>query len=170
MRVGVTGHRDLADPDAVAAEVDAALDRVLAGRSVGDVTPTATCVSSLAEGADRLVAQRVLARDGGRLEVVLPLPAADYADDFADDASRREFNDLLGAADLFLVVTADEHDASREAAYERAGHAVLAASDVVLALCDGEPSRGRGGTAEVVAEAERLGIPVEVIHVTRARP
>jgi hypothetical protein len=92
--VGVTGHRDLARPDEVAAAVDAALDALVA-----DGSASLVAVSGLAEGADRLVAQRVLARPGGRLVALLPLDPADYVADFADVASVQEFTELLGAAD-----------------------------------------------------------------------
>lgn len=160
MRVGVSGHRLLADPSAVAAAVDQALDRVGAGHDL-------VAVSSLAEGADRIVAARVLAR-GGRLEVVLPLPADDYATDFADAGSRDEFAALVAVADRVSVVPPDPADPSREAAYARAGSAVLDACDVLLALWDGAPAHGRGGTAEVVAEARDAGRRVEVITVERA--
>jgi hypothetical protein len=39
---------------------------------------------------------------------------------------------------------------------------------VLLALWDGEPSRGRGGTAQMVDEARRLGREVVVIPVNRS--
>ena len=55
----------------------------------------------------------------------------------------------------------------RESAYERAGHAVIEGCDILLALWDGQPSRGQGGTAEIVAEAERRGCRVVVIPVER---
>jgi hypothetical protein len=45
---------------------------------------------------------------------------------------------------------------------------MLQASDVLLALWDGQAARGRGGTAQVVAEARELGLPVEVVNVVRA--
>jgi hypothetical protein len=32
--------------------------------------------------------------------------------------------------------------------------------DVLLALWDGKPARGRGGTAEIVRRAHDLGLPV----------
>lgn len=151
----------MAEPDAVRIAVDRALDGL-------DGAPTA--VSSLAEGADRLVARAVLARPGGRLVALLPLERADYATDFADEASQQEFNELLAAADEVEVISPrPDDDASREAAYERAGIAVLERSDLLLALWDGEPGRGRGGTAELVAEARRRGRPVQVIAVERAR-
>ena len=159
--VGVSGHRLLADPAAVAAAVDRVLDRLCSGG------PTPVAVSSLAEGADRIVASRVLAR-GGRLEAVLPLPADDYATDFRDPGSRAEFAALLAAADPVTVVPADATDPSREASYARAGSAVLDRCDVLLALWDGAPARGRGGTAEVVAAARAAGRRVEVVTVERA--
>jgi hypothetical protein len=40
-------------------------------------------------------------------------------------------------------------------------------SDVLLALWDGGASRGRGGTAEIVAYARERGVPVEVVPVRR---
>lgn len=162
--VGVTGHRDLAHPDVVAGEVDAVLDRLVDGTD-----RTVVVVSGLAEGADRLVAHRVLARPGGRLVALLPLAPVDYIADFADAASVQEFTDLLAAADEYEVITgAPSDDWTREAAYERAGHAMLDRSDVLLALWDGEPSKGRGGTAEMVFEANLIGRRCEVIAVERA--
>ena len=162
--VGVTGHRALADPQRVAGEVDVLLDRLAAD---GDVTFVA--VSSLAEGADRIVARQVLARPGGRLVALLPFEPVDYILDFADAASVQEFTDLLGAADENQVILGSPTDDwTREAAYERAGHAVLDRSDLLVALWDGQPAQGRGGTAEVVSEARLIGKPVEVIAVERS--
>jgi hypothetical protein len=161
--VGVTGHRDLARPDEVAVAVDAVLDRL-----IGDGGRTVVVVSALAEGADRLVAQRVLARPGGRLVALLPFAPVDYVADFADAASVQEFTDLLAAADEYEVITGSPSDDwTREAAYERAGHAMLDRCDVLVALWDGEKGRGRGGTAEMVFEANLIGRPVEVVAVER---
>jgi hypothetical protein len=57
--------------------------------------------------------------------------------------------------------------ATREEAYERAGHEVVARCDVLIALWDGAPPRGRGGTAAIVEHARALGRRVEVICVER---
>lgn len=161
--VGVTGHRALARPDEVAAEVDAVLDRLAGGGQA------IVAVTGLAEGADRLVAQRVLARPGGRLVALLPFAPVDYIADFADPGSVQEFTDLLAAADEQEVITGSPSDDwTREAAYERAGHAMLDRCDVLLALWDGQPGRGRGGTADMVFEAGLIGKPVEVVTVERA--
>jgi hypothetical protein len=162
VRVGVTGHRALADRPQVEASVDAVLDRLLAapGRDRIDVW------SSLAEGADRLVVDRVLARPESRLVVVLPLPAEDYEADFADATSRSEFRALLARAAETHTVGPDE-GGSRESAYERAGHEVVDRSEVLLALWDGEPSRGRGGTAGLIEYARDRERVLEVVLVDR---
>ncbi len=160
LRVGGSGHRRLADAAAVARDGDAALDRLDPGPA------RLVAVSALAEGADRVVAERVLARSGA-LEAVLPLPAEEYAADFAGPASRQEYDALLARADSVTVVSADPGDPSREASYARAGTAVLDRCDVLLALWDGGPARGRGGTAAVVAEARATGRPVVVVPVER---
>lgn len=159
-RVGVTGHRTLARPDEVRAQVDRLLD---------GLEGPLTAVSSLAEGADRLVAHAVLARPEGRLVALLPLEADDYATDFETDASRQEFNELLAAADEVRVISpGPDDDGTREAAYERACVAVLDRCDLLVALWDGAPGRGRGGTAEMVALAGEREHPVHVVTVERA--
>jgi hypothetical protein len=163
LRLGVTGHRALADVDAATQAVDAALDRIERGVKVLEVR------SLLAEGADRLVTEQVMRRSRTRIAAVLPLAPDDYANDFDDPASVAAFRRLLEEAASVEVAPAGP-DPSREAAYERAGHVVVDTSDVLLALWDGGASRGRGGTAEMVAYARSRGVAVEVVPVQRAVP
>ncbi|MDX3103586.1 hypothetical protein [Nonomuraea angiospora] len=42
-------------------------------------------------------------------------------------------------------------------------------AEVLFAVWDGQPARGYGGTADVVAEARRLEVPVRVIWPAGAR-
>lgn len=160
--LGVTGHRVLADDVGLAADlvadVDDAIDDLAGGRVVHLLT-------SLAEGADRLVARRVLAREGCTIEALLPLPAGDYETDFADGTSVDEFRRLLEGTTRSEVVPCADGD--RVARYEAAGFAVVDRSEGLLALWDGQPARGRGGTADVVAHARRLGRSVRVVAVAR---
>jgi len=162
VRIGVCGHRSLHDPAQIAAMVDLLLDRLLdAG------TKSATVVSALAEGADRLVVERVLQRPGARLEALLPLPATDFETDFGTDDSLAEFRALLQRAGAIEVVSADPTTGDRLAAYERAGFSMVDRVDVVIALWDGEPSRGRGGTADVIQYALDHDVLVEVLLIER---
>ena len=159
-RIGVSGHRQLRDEHVVTEMTQAVLNRVL------EHAAEVVVVSSIAEGADRLVAELVLARAGATLEIILPLPADDFVDDFESEASRREFWDLLERASIVTVVE-QVPDEERAAAYERAGHAVVDTCDVVVALWDGRPSRGRGSTADVIQYALDHDVLVEVVLVER---
>lgn len=159
-RIGVSGHRSYNDPGVVAAMTDAVLERVLHEQGAP------TVISNLAEGADQLVAELVLRRAGAVLEVVLPLPIDDYGNDFASGDSRRRFDGLLADASNVVVIEQIPGE-SRESAYERAGHAIVDTCDVLVALWDGLPARGQGGTAEMVQYAIDRDVLVEVVLVER---
>jgi len=60
--------------------------------------------TSLAEGADRLVAKVARSEFSAQMLAVLPMPADDYAGDFATAESRAEFFEMLNAAPGSFVV------------------------------------------------------------------
>jgi hypothetical protein len=164
LRIGVTGHRTLGDDEALAAKVREALDRIERLVPATRATPVLlTIVSSLAEGADRLVAREVLARDGALLEAPLPLSRERYRRDFQTPASQREYDDLLGRA---TTVIEPELETEPEDGYLQIGRYVVDRSDVLLALWDGLPARGEGGTAEIVEYAEGRQKPFVWIRTT----
>jgi hypothetical protein len=157
VRVGVTGHRILAEHDKLIAGIDEALAKIeqsFPHRSLA-------LVSALAEGADRLVAHRVISRPGARLIALLPLPRADYLSDFKSAASRNEFLRLLERADEVTELPAPE---SRGKAYAAAGRAMLERSDVLITIWDGQGAQGEGGTGSIVALARKRGLPVAWVH------
>jgi hypothetical protein len=133
---------------------------------------TLVIVSPLAEGADRLVAKEVLAWRGTRqvgpatLEVLLPLPEDSYLNDFQTSQSKEEFWKLRALA---RTVQAIDPPMPRPAAYEAVGRAVVDACDVLIALWDGKPSRGQGGTAEIVDYARQAGRRLFWIHTLTGR-
>jgi hypothetical protein len=162
LRVGVTGHRFLAEPQKLEAGVDDALRRLSAaypGRRL-------VVLSALAEGADRLVARRAL-RLGGGLLALLPLTLADYQQDFATAESRAEFCGLLQRAEQVIQLPPAP---SRDAAYAAVGSYTLEHCHVLMALWDGQEAQGQGGTGETVLAARRLGLPVAWIHAGNRRP
>jgi SMODS and SLOG-associating 2TM effector domain 1/SMODS and SLOG-associating 2TM effector domain 3 len=169
LRAGVTGHRSIDQHDPLLAEaIGDVLDLLRQrGRQGTAATPVnLVVVSALAEGADRMVAQGALERGAG-LEVILPLPPADYLTDFEPGTSRSEFRGLLSQASAVTELPAS---GTRAQAYERAGRAIVDRSDVLIALWDGQPARGRGGTAEIVSYAQRRGVPVVQLPVERIGP
>ena len=162
LRVGVTGHRRIDDPRGVGAAVRDGLARVRERFGVTKAT-LLEAVSPLAEGADRIVAREVLETAGATLTVPLPFPADDYATDFAAPGSKAEFEELFERATRVEVMPAM---ATRDEGYERVGRWVVEHSDVLLALWDGDASRGRGGTAATVAYARDRGLPIYWIRTT----
>src|ERR1035438_7308658 len=100
---------------------------------------------------------------GYDLECPLPFDCREYRNDFADEISKRQFDELLAKA----KGTVFELDGSRKdapAAYALVGELVLDQCDILLAIWDGKNAKGEGGTAEVVAHAKRRRIPVVWLH------
>lgn len=171
LNIGVTGHRlnriSQRQLDRLTPQVQPLLAQAAErARALGVVSLMLVC--GLAEGADRHVAR--LALDAGYgLHAVLPFDREAYARDFPSAASRREFDALLRRAQ-HVTELPGRHGFSAQA-YHRAGQALLDRSDLLIALWDGHPAQGRGGTAEVVDAACRRRMPV--VHVStdlRAAP
>ena len=151
LAVGVTGHRN-PHPQALPSlriQVVRAFERLEQELGLRLVV-----LSSLAEGADRLVAEIALER-GHALVAPLPLPAEEYEKDFADDASRAEFRKLLARTESHFTVPLPSGDdvtvrAARDAAYRRAGILVARDCHLLLALWDGQGTGKPGGTWDIV--------------------
>ena len=147
-RIGITGHTNLT-PSSLAT-VREAVRAALAG-----VTPEELLgVTCLARGADQVFAEAVLDL-GAPLHVVLP--AADYRENQID----------LGSFDTLLDRAATVHTMpfprSGPAAYMAASEHMLARIDTLIAVWDGRPAGGYGGTADVVRAANDRGLPVIVV-------
>jgi hypothetical protein len=151
--VGVTGHRTLPPDPALARTVDSVLDEIELRAKRESRSPVGlTALSPLAEGADRLVAERILARPAGELEAVLPMAEAEYEADFTDNASRTEFGSLLARSRTIHRLPCASN---KDEAYAAAGRFVVDFSDILIAVWDGRPGVGPGGTAEIVRYARK---------------
>ena len=166
IRVGVTGHRSFADARAVADRLRAGLDnlRRLGGDEAAGDAARLEILSAFAEGADRLVARVALSQPETTLVAVLPLARDDYVADFPGVESRREFETLVDGSRLVETMPPAPN---REAAYEQAGRWIVEHSGALVALWDGDPARGQGGTAEIVTYAAECGVPILWVPVTR---
>jgi hypothetical protein len=164
IRIGVTGHRNIPEPLALRSTVRKAIEKEIPNLAL-DNSPQfqLRILSPLAEGADRVVAQAVLECPGAQLQAVLPLVVEDYLEDFATEESRKEFRELL-ALSSHPVWLRTRHIAEespepgtqsrlRLDAYRRVGHYVVDHCDLLIAIWDGLPARGRGGTADIVQYA-----------------
>jgi hypothetical protein len=149
VRIGITGHSNLAE--ATAELVAAELREILEGQR--DDLVGVTC---LARGADQVFA-RVVRELGGSLEVVLP--AADYRDRKVKPDNAAEFDGLIAAASVHTMPFTE----SNRDAYMAASEHVLSSVDKLIAVWDGGPSGGHGGTADVVEAARDRGLDVTVV-------
>lgn len=170
--IGITGHRperlDGSDLPALEERIGHLLDTLHQLGANGHAIDM-RLVSALAEGADSMAADAALAR-GWTLDVVLPFARDVYAEDFADGEVRDEHLARLDRARAVFELEGARDDEGDGEAYERAGRIVLAQVDVLIAIWDGGPVRGRGGAAQVVAEAVLQGIPVIQIDPTKDGP
>ncbi|MFJ8165431.1 hypothetical protein ACIRBY_31530 [Streptomyces sp. NPDC096136] len=149
-RIGVTGHRSI--PDAGLAHVEEGLRNVLGGQPGPLVA-----LSSLADGADQLFAAIAL-EHGAELTVVIP--SGDYEETFHDPHALAAYRRLKDRATQEVVMAFPR---STDEAYYAAGTYIAETCDRLVAVWDGLPARGHGGTGEIVAYARALGKPVTVI-------
>jgi len=166
LRVGITGHIGL-DP-AKMPELERGIKEAIQRIEQAFPNRYLTVFSPLAVGADRLVARKLLEREATRLIAVLPVPAEDYQNDFGptdehhvdfDGAElRQEFRHWLSQRAIEVITMTPS--ATRNEAYEKAGFYIAENSDVMIAVWDGLPSQGRGGTAEIVAKARFWRKPI----------
>jgi hypothetical protein len=164
VRIGVTGHRFLAEILKLETGIDQALDRI-------DKThphQSWSIISSLAEGADRLVVQRVWqAKPAAGLIVPLPLPISEYIQDFSAKQSQTEFEKLLAQA---AEVIPPPQVFDRNEGYWLAGKTMLDRCTVLIALWDGRPPKGQGGTGQIVLEARQRGLPIAWVYALNNQP
>lgn len=114
-------------------------------------------VSPIADGADQIAAQIALDL-GWELQAILPFARDRYRASLANHGARERFDELLGRSTCTLELPGDSEAALE--AYVMTGRATIAHSDLLLAVWDGQPPRGRGGTGEVVQVAIVKGTPV----------
>ena len=172
--IGITGHRSLADDPDLAEAVGGSIGRVLDGISAdadrlsaqgADGRPTTLrMVTMLAEGADIIGASEAMRRSMP-VAAILPGSVGAYRSTFERQHWLERFNATISSAES---VTELPYEVIGAVDYERANRLILSQSDLLLAVWDGKPARGRGGTGAVVQEALDRKIPVVVIDPAAA--
>lgn len=162
--VAVTGHRDIPQDDV--GLLSSAISSQL--RDIATRHPDSPCLllSGLAEGADRLVARCALDA-GWRVGAVLPLAQLDYEKDFKDGQSVVEFRELLSLS--VWIRELDTIPVGRPECYRVLGDWLASHAHVLLALWDGRPGNGPGGTADVI-KTFREGLPSDRLILPEAGP
>ncbi|MFP4390125.1 MAG: hypothetical protein ACLFPR_14425 [Desulfococcaceae bacterium] len=118
-------------------------------------------LSPLAEGVDRLVAEILLNSfsPSSELRVLLPFSQPAYEKTFHDPAAILPFRNLLQRARSVETMPPVPNSVPEDA-FLACGKAVVDRTDILLAIWDGRPAKGRGGTGEVVAYARKIGKPL----------
>ena len=112
-------------------------------------------ITSLAIGADQLFARLVL-EEGGTIHAVLP---------FEDIERSFSTDDIPAYRDLIAEATVEVLNipGSDEDAYLAAGYRIVDLSDIMFAVWNGKPAKGKGGTADIVAYSKDRRTPL--IHI-----
>jgi hypothetical protein len=165
--VGITGHRPNRMHIGVA-RVEARLAQVLRALRKGAGHHTQlVALSAIAEGSDRIFATWAL-RLGYDLHALLPFSSTDYESTFGDPQTTPVYRNLLTRAGK--VTEFPGTLAESTAAYEAVGRLAVEQSNILVAVWDGKPAAGRGGTPEIMQYALDLGRPVIWIDAARDRP
>jgi len=164
MVIGITGHRHLDDPSAwdwVRHEIRALLTpmpRPLVG------------MTALAIGADQVFAEVVLKLQG-KIEVVIPFVG--YEKTFKNEVDLLKYRRLRSVASRIETL---ENSVSEEESYLLAGKKIVDCCDLLIAVWNGQPAHGLGGTADIVTYAiltgkqwVRLNPVAQEISVSRRR-
>jgi hypothetical protein len=146
--VGITGHQGL--PPEAATLVVEKLPELLAQLGASSV------LGSLAEGADQLCARVALSQG---IPVRAIIPCVGYESTFSGK-SLRAYQALLHEASSTQVLDFPEPS---EAAFFAAGVRVVEEADTLIAIWDGQPAAGKGGTGDIVNVARAASKTVKVL-------
>jgi hypothetical protein len=164
LSIGVTGHRFLKDVPKLQTGVDEALDWINRTYPV----ESWSVLSSLAEGADQLIVERILVhKPDANLIVPLPVEVQEYINDFTTPESWEEFIHLFHLANQVIPPPVSS---SESEVYLAAGLYMIDHCDILIALWDGLSARGQGGTGDIVEEAGRRKIPVIWVFCANKTP
>lgn len=150
MRVGITGHQDLgsnADRAWILSHLVSQIEK----------PELKSGFTSLAIGADQLFAS-LLRKQGKPYTAIIPCEG--YEETFQTQADLETYRSLLSGS--FSVVQLPFSHPSEQAFWE-AGKNIVEASDYMIAIWNGLPPRGLGGTADVVRYSLEQG--KKVIHI-----
>ena len=180
LSVGVTGHRADALPPESLRQLRSRIRDILvligdAGVALlqeeqGCFAPSPArmrFVSPIADGADQIAAEVALEL-GWELQAILPFSRSAYRNSLANNEARASFDALLDSAHCTLELPGEED--TEIDAYVMTGRATVAHCDILIAVWDGKPPRGRGGTGEVVQLAITRGTAIIHIPLDLDRP
>jgi hypothetical protein len=152
--IGFTGHRNLPDESKSRACILKFLQEYKSGTN-----KIVYGVSSAAAGGDLLFAESCL-QIGLPIRILLPVSKEQFREDFDEPTWNRAELVMQRAFSVEVIGSGD----TKEERYYECGVETVQQSQMLLALWDGKPSHGLGGTADVFAFAKDQERPVVWIH------
>lgn len=162
-----TGHRTLANPAVVKKSIDEIVEEFAArGRISG--------IASAALGSDTLFAQALASRELP-FSLVLPFPLERFQADFPKETAKA-WEDVLDlvkkAADIEVIeswarpvpASSEDEPTQDQVAYMDTAIRTMEEADVLIAVWDGKPAKGFGGTTYAVDYAKAIGLPLIIIN------
>ena len=173
--LGVTGHRNIDTNDHKLKEnIENELEKII--ENYDEVI----LYSPLAEGADRLfvdVAFGIAPEKMSKLLIPMPFDKERYMQDFKTEKSKHEFEKYFDESsfknnnklviDSFSTLLGKDDES-----YKNVGKCVVDKSNILIALWDGKPANGIGGTGDIVTYAKKkrkaiLHINTDTLEVNR---
>ena len=157
----------MADPSAVESTIRFSLERlkIQAEEQNGQVV----ALSSIAAGSDTLFAQQAEA-SGISWKALLPMDPKEFRSDFTESEWAQANSCLEHTKEIKITPSLSPDRMKdpdvRNQAYLDAGLQMVDNADLLLSVWDGQPARGRGGTAEIIEYAKKQGKQVFCISPT----
>ncbi len=150
MKVGITGHQDLGSEETIS-WLSVTLENVIPqyGIDLG--------ITSLAIGSDQLFTE-ILRKS--HIQYIAVIPCDNYEQTFLDRNKLEKYIDLLQTASTTIKLPFDK---PTETAFYEAGKRIVQLSDMMIAIWNGLPAKGLGGTGDIVKYA--LSIKKPVVHL-----
>lgn len=154
MKAGITGHQDICSDDTVQ-WVTVALERLIQEHKIN------LGLTCLARGADQLYAKILLQHN---IPYVAIIASEDYINVIGDKTATDAFEYLLNNASESIKL---DNKHANEQAFFNASKILVEKSDFIIAIWDGKPAKGFGGTGDVVnyaVQADKKVIHVDIIN------
>ncbi len=153
--MGITGHRVLRN-EQVINFVKKQIKKTLL--DIKQEQERIIVLTSIAEGADTLFTEIAIKLD---LKFEAVIPYANYEEDFNTHASRQRYKNLLQQATKIHRLSFQKRS---NKAYLTSGKWIVSHCDLLIAVWNGLPAAGKGGTGDVVDFAMQEKLPIIHIH------
>lgn len=141
MKAGITGHQNLGSQETIQ-WVAETLESTIAKYNIQQG------FTSLAIGADQIFAEILRTKN---IPYIAIIPSIGYEKTFQSPEHLENYQKLLQNAAEVLTLNFEKPE---EKAFYEAGKEVVDRSDMVLAVWDGQPAKGLGGTGDLVEYAK----------------